>query len=85
MKKDEKVKPCPFCGNDNIFCMEKTDEKPGRFAFVYCDMCGCRGPLVEVKSKIHAVFSEDDLNRLVFSWNNQMKLNTLADSWACDK
>ena len=34
------IKPCPFCGDENIDTWDIRQEK----YFCYCENCGCQGP-----------------------------------------
>lgn len=39
-----KIKPCPFCGTDDIRIGEST------FKCIYCPTCGVRGPTTNTKT-----------------------------------
>ena len=42
------IKPCPFCDNTEVQVLFETVTKTiactEYIAYIYCDVCGCRGP-----------------------------------------
>jgi Lar family restriction alleviation protein len=48
MSKKE-IKPCPFCGG--IAIHKSTKNVWGKCYFVYCQGCGCNGPIADTIDK----------------------------------
>ena len=41
------MKPCPFCGNEDINCLCRGG-RYGHFVFMKCPVCGARGKTISV-------------------------------------
>lgn len=66
-KWDFTVKPCPFCGSQNLWA--KLSYQPA--SFVECSNCFTRGPLVGDFPK--SATSEQCVKIVVREWNNRKK------------
>ena len=72
----ESLKPCPFCGSDDIAIKEKVlERKMGndgpcsaiKRVWAYCQRCECEGR----KRTIEAVYDEEVLAAATEAWNRR--------------
>jgi Lar family restriction alleviation protein len=66
----DKLKPCPFCGSENISSGEVHGTHPNGYSFKQtgCLDCGSLGP--EVKEKTTYAESDDKADK---AWNRRVK------------
>jgi Lar family restriction alleviation protein len=57
------LRPCPFCGKDNIVCYSRT--LVNDYTFFGCDDCGARGPVFPVQVKNQREYAVKSWNRRV--------------------
>ena len=47
---NKELKPCPFCGNDNVHCETETGLFQVKHTFIRCDICGASGWVSDASS-----------------------------------
>ena len=70
---DEKLKPCPFCGSNDLNVQHSTEDREGVPANVICHDCGCAGPWTYLKRDLIEQFWDDFAfpTKLVKLWNER--------------
>lgn len=65
------LKPCPFCGWENIRIIESEKENPplggSKYTYCWCRVCGTRGPWAYSVDDSEEVFAEKCIKR----WNER--------------
>lgn len=69
----KEVKPCPFCGNDDIIAWAKQGKYNG-FCYLECDVCGAKTKAYEYLSSMSGGVNMDDsgIRRCVNAWNRRV-------------
>ena len=47
----DKLKPCPFCGSEEIQIGRGTEDREGYPTYMYCVSCGSQGPWIYTREK----------------------------------
>jgi len=67
------IKPCPFCGGNELTVQHSTEDREGIPANILCQDCGCAGPWVYLRPEVLESASNADRFpvRLIKLWNER--------------
>lgn len=74
MTDEIKLKPCPFCGSQDVESRpksERIDGKPWSTYYVHCNICDADGPVVQVYD--FGIPPEAGRNASIDLWNRRAK------------
>ena len=76
----EKLKPCPFCGGDDIYT-KYNGAKHGRFYYIECNTCGgrTRGACIPFSEAQEHEWDNRAVNTVTMLWNQRRGANAEQD------
>ena len=70
---NDDIKPCPFCGGNDLTVQRSTEDREGVPANIICQDCGCAGPWDYLRPEVLESASNKDTIpvRLIKLWNER--------------
>jgi Lar family restriction alleviation protein len=70
---DQEIKPCPFCGGNDLAVQHSTEDREGVPANLICQDCGCAGPWTYLRpERLESDLNNDRLPaQLKALWNER--------------
>jgi Lar family restriction alleviation protein len=67
------IKPCPFCGGEDLTFQTSTEDREGVPANIICQDCGCAGPWEYIKREaIDNAWENNTIpSKLIELWNGR--------------
>lgn len=76
LETEEGIVNCPFCGSDNVRCLQNFDRRHDGFDYysVVCQDCKAEGPKVDSKAILGNRFKHiSPWDKAKWSWNKRVK------------
>jgi Lar family restriction alleviation protein len=69
----ENIKPCPFCGGNDLNIQHSTEDREGIPSNIICQDCGCAGPWAYIRPEVlESALNKDRIpTRLISLWNDR--------------
>ena len=67
------IKPCPFCGGNDLNVQHSTEDREGVPSNIICEDCGCAGPWAYIRPEVlESAANKDRIPvRLINLWNDR--------------
>lgn len=73
MSNSTNIKPCPFCGGNDLNVQHSTEDREGVPSNIICEDCGCAGPWAYIRPEVLESASNEDRipAGLINLWNDR--------------